>query len=154
MKTLSTLTVCLLLIMPKLSGQEAALKPYKLKSGIIEYKYSGDKTGIATLYFDDYGMKSAMYSDLVTRGESSKTWVVSSGDIQYMWDLSKPGKGMKMQNPLTAWFKEASKGDVESFTESAYVSKQEATSVKTNIPVDAKYFVIPKNITFSEMPVF
>ena len=116
-----------------------------------------------------------------------------------MWDVSKPGKGMKMQNPLTAWFKEASKGDVESFTEStyekmglvksgtgmflgkecnlfkgdmgkvltwngmlmtmdfkmgAYVSKQEATSVKTNVPVDAKYFVIPKNITFSEMPVF
>ena len=40
------------------------------------------------------------------------------------------------------------------FKMGAYVSKQEATSVKTNVPVDAKYFSIPKNITFSEMPGF
>jgi hypothetical protein len=40
------------------------------------------------------------------------------------------------------------------FKMGAYVSKQEATSVKTDVPVDAKYFVIPKNITFSEMPGF
>jgi hypothetical protein len=35
-----------------------------------------------------------------------------------------------------------------------YVSKQEATSVKTNIPIDGKYFIIPKDITFTEMPSF
>jgi hypothetical protein len=40
------------------------------------------------------------------------------------------------------------------FKMGAYISKQEATSVKTNIPVDSKYFVIPKNTTFSEMPGF
>ncbi len=33
-------------------------------------------------------------------------------------------------------------------------NKQEATSIKTNIPVDQKYFAIPKNIKFSEMPMF
>lgn len=33
-------------------------------------------------------------------------------------------------------------------------SKQEVTSIKVNVPVDAKYFEIPKNIKFSEMPVF
>jgi hypothetical protein len=199
MKTLAILTICLLLILPKLSGQDPTLKPYKLKSGIIEYKYSGDKTGTATLYFDDYGVKSAMYSELVTRGEPSKTWMVSIGELQYMWDLSKPGKGMKMKNQTAELTAEAAKDGLDSFTEAtyakmgmvksgteiflgkectlfksdmgkvltwsgmlmlmdfkmgSYVSKQEAISVKTNIPVDGKYFIIPKEITFSEMPAF
>jgi hypothetical protein len=34
------------------------------------------------------------------------------------------------------------------------VSRQEATSVKTHIPVDAKYFRIPGNVTFNEIPGF
>jgi hypothetical protein len=33
-------------------------------------------------------------------------------------------------------------------------SRQEATSIKVNIPVDEKYFEIPKNIKFSDMPMF
>ena len=33
-------------------------------------------------------------------------------------------------------------------------SRQEATSVKINVPVEAKYFEVPKNIKFSEMPGF
>jgi hypothetical protein len=40
------------------------------------------------------------------------------------------------------------------FKMGAFVSKQEATSIKTDMPVDAKYFVIPKTVTFSEMPGF
>ncbi|NLA49617.1 MAG: hypothetical protein GX876_09165 [Bacteroidales bacterium] len=32
-------------------------------------------------------------------------------------------------------------------------SHQEATKIQTNVPVDAKYFVIPKNIEFSDMPI-
>jgi len=32
-------------------------------------------------------------------------------------------------------------------------SHQEVTKIQTNVPVDAKYFVIPKNIKFSEMPM-
>jgi hypothetical protein len=33
-------------------------------------------------------------------------------------------------------------------------SRQEVTSIKVNVPVDEKYFEIPKNIKFSEMPIF
>ena len=33
-------------------------------------------------------------------------------------------------------------------------SHQEATKIQTNVPVDAKYFVVPKNTEFSEMPMF
>jgi hypothetical protein len=199
MKKTNFLAIGLIILLPKLSAQEADLKPYGIKSGIIEYTYSGDKTGTGTLYFDDYGMKSAMYMETITEGEESKGWVVAFGDDQYMWDPDQPDNGMKMRNPLLSWINEASNGDYESFTEEAYkkmgmvksgkeaflgkectvlkgdmgkvliwngimmlmdfkmgayVSKQEATSLKTNVPVDAKYFSIPKNITFSEMPGF
>ena len=40
------------------------------------------------------------------------------------------------------------------FKMGGYSSGQKAASVKTNVHVDAKYFVIPANITFSEMPGF
>ena len=33
-------------------------------------------------------------------------------------------------------------------------SRQEVTSIKINVPVDNKYFEIPKNIKFNEMPGF
>jgi hypothetical protein len=33
-------------------------------------------------------------------------------------------------------------------------SQQEVTKIQTNVPVDAKYFIIPGNIKFSEMPGF
>jgi hypothetical protein len=199
MKKLIVLAVSLVYMLTAAQAQEQILKPYGIKSGIIEYTYSGDKTGTGTLYFDDYGMKSAMYIETVTEGEESKGWVVSHADYQYMWDPDQPADGMKMRNPLLTWITESSKDTLESYTEEmytkmgmvksgketllgkectvikgdmgkvliwngimmlmdfkmgAYVSKQEATSVKTNVSVDAKYFSIPKNITFSEMPGF
>jgi len=199
MKKLVVLFASLILFMPRAESQEATLKPYGSKSGIIEYIYSGDKTGTGTLYFDDYGMKSAMYMKTVSDGKESKSWVLTSGNYQYMWDPDQPEEGMKMKNPLISWIQEASNGDIESFTEQTYlkmgmvksgtelclgkeckvikgkpgkvliwngitmlsdfrmgtyVSHQEATSVKTNVPVDAKYFILPKNIVFSEMPEF
>lgn len=198
MEKVIILTVSLFIMLPKLAGQEATLKPYGLKSGIIEYSYSGDKVGKGTLYFDDYGMKSAMYTDAVENGEKRKGWIVSFGDYQYMWDPEHSDEGFKLKNPIIAWLAESSKGDIESFTESIYSqmgfskapdenflgkpckvmkgnmgkvliwngilmlldmkvmgkgSHQEATKIQTNVPVDAKYFVIPKNIKFSEMPM-
>jgi hypothetical protein len=193
------LAALLLLDNTPVKSQEVTLKPYGIKSGIIEYSYSGDKVGKGTLYFDDYGLKSAMYTDAVEHGEKTKGWVVTSGDYQYMWDPERSTEGMKLKNPIIDWIASASQGDIESFTESIYekmgmtkngtetlegkeckmfqgkmgkvliwdgllmlldikmgpyVSHQEATSIKTNIPVETKYFIIPKNIKFSEMPGF
>lgn len=197
MKNLFVLTLSLFFILTKLAGQETTLKPYGLKSGIIEYSYSGDKVGKGTLYFDDYGMKSAMYTDAVEDGEKRKGWVVTYGDYQYLWDPDHSDEGLKLKNPIITWIAESSKGDIESFTESMYSkmgfskapdetflgkpcivmkgnmgkvltwngilmlldmkimgigSHQEVTKILTNIPVDAKYFVLPKDIKFSEMP--
>jgi len=199
MKKSIVTVVILVYALTAAQAQEQILKPYGIKSAIIEYTYSGDKTGTGTLYFDDYGMKSAMYMETITEGEESKGWVVAFGDYQYMWDPDQPDDGMKMKNPLLSWINEASNGDYESFTEEAYKkmgmvksgketllgkecdvikgdmgkvlvwkgimmmmelnmggysSGQIATSVRSNVPVDAKYFVIPANITFSEMPGF
>ena len=197
MKKLIVLTTSFILILPKLAGQETILKPYGLKSGIIEYSYSGDKVGKGTLYFEDYGMKSAMLTDAVEEGEKQKGWVISFGDYQYMWDPDKPAEGLKLKNPILTWISESSKEEIESFTESMYSklgfenapaevflgknckvmkgkmgkvliwngilmmldmktmgisSHQEATKIQTNVPVEAKYFVLPKNCEFSEMP--
>lgn len=198
MKKNATLIVCLLIILPNLSGQDVTLKPYGIKSGIIEYSYSGDRVGKGTLYFDDYGMKSAMFTDAVQDGEKQKGWVVSFGDYQYMWDPDDLKEGMKLKNPIITWIAESSKGDVESYSESMYAkmgfkrapdetflgkpckamkgdmgkiltwngilmlldmkvmgtgSHQEVTKIETNVPVDSKYFVLPKNIEFSELPM-
>ncbi len=199
MKALTILMVSIIMILTELPVQEVTLKPYGLKSGIIEYIYSGNKVGKGTLYFDDYGLKTAIYMDAIENGEKRKGWVVTFGDYQYIWDAERSSEGMKLENPIIAWLATASKGDIESFAESmyakmgmeksgtemligkeckvmkgnmgkvltwngilmlldmkigSYLSHQEATSIKTNVPVDAKYFIIPKNIKFSEMPIF
>jgi hypothetical protein len=183
----------------QVNSQEASLKPYGIKSGIIEYSYSGDKVGKGTLYFDDYGLKSSMYTDAVESGEKRKGWVVTSGDFQYMWDPERSSEGMKLKNPLIDWINSAAEGDIESFAESMYAkmgmkesgsekllgkeckvfkgktgkalvwngilmlldmkmmghnSHQEAIDIKINLPVESKYFIIPKDIKFSEMPMF
>ena len=174
-------------------------KPLGVKSGIIEYTYAGDKTGKSTQYFDDYGMKSAVYVETVSQGEESKGWAVTIGEDQYMWDQSNSGQGMKTKNPMIKMLAESSGKDMLSYMAGMYeqmgliksgtetfqgkectvfkgdmgkvliwkgimmkmemnlgtmVSRQEVSSIKTNIPVDGKYFRIPDNITFSEIPGF
>lgn len=181
------------------NAQEATLKPYGLKSGIIEYSYSGSKVGKGILYFDDYGMKSAMYTDALEGGEQRRGWVVSFAEYQYMWDTDVSKDGMKLKNPFIEWAAKSSGGDLDSFTESLYekmgmvksgkevmlgkecivykgkrgkvliwdgilmlldmrmlgiTTHQEAISVQTNIPVEGKYFIIPKDIRFVEMQGF
>jgi len=174
-------------------------KPFGVKSGIIEYTYSGDKTGKSTQYFDDYGLKNAVYTETVALGEENKGWVVSIGEDQYMWDPSRNDQGMKTRNPMLKSLVESSGKDILSYMASMYeqmgmtksgketflgkdcdvfrgplgevlvwkgimmkmemnmgtmVSRQEATSIKTNVSVDGKYFRIPENITFSEIQGF
>jgi len=198
MKRIFPIIIIYLLPIISLTGQKLTLKPYGLKSGIIEYSYSGDKVGKGILYFDDFGMKSAMFTDAVEDGEKRKGWVVTFGDYQYLWDPDRSSEGFKLKNPIITWLAESSKGDIDSYTESMYLqmgftkapdeiflgkpckamkgdmgkvltwngilmlmdmklmgtgSHQEVTKIQTNVRVDAKYFVIPRNIKFSEMPI-
>ena len=100
MKKIIFLSVCLFFILTSISFQETSLKPYGIKSGIIEYSYSGNKVGKGTLYFDEYGLKTATLTDAVEGGEKKKTWIVTSGDYQYLWNPSNPNEGMKLENPV------------------------------------------------------
>ncbi len=183
----------------KIIPQEVSLKPYGIKSGIIEYKYSGSQVGVGTMYFDEYGYKSAMKMDTKTNDKPNKGWVISFKEYQYMFDPAQPDKGLKMKNPMIESLLKMEKQDYDRVAEDLYSqmgmklagtekfldkdcivfkgdmgkvltwngilmlmdmnysgvkTKQEVTSIKINIPVDEKYFEIPKNIKFSEMPGF
>jgi hypothetical protein len=96
---------------------EPGLKYYGIRSGIIEYKHSGQRTGTSILYFDKFGHRSAMYSDMIINGQPDKTWAISLDDIQYVYKVGSK-QGMKMKNPLTE--KLATAKDLEKFTEEIY----------------------------------
>ena len=177
---------------------ESKGKPLGVRSGIIEYSYSGDKTGKSIQYFDDYGVKSAVYAEIIQQGEESKSWALTLGEDQYMWDLNS-SQGTKTKNPLVKQTMELSGGDILEYMAGMYeqmgmtkcgtemfqdrectvfkgdmgkvliwkglmmmmemkmgemVSRQEVTSIKTNIKVDGKYFCIPDEINFNEIPGF
>lgn len=179
------------------NAQKTSLKPYKIKSGIIEYKYSGIRSGKSILYFDDYGLKSAMKNEIKSEYKNDNSWVISLKEEQYIFDPAKPDEGIKMKNPLLEGFFEMQQSDFDKFVEEFYSkmgfkktgtekylgkdcivyrgelgkvliwdgimlfmesdfggmkSRQEATSIKINVPVDQKYFIIPKNIKFKEAP--
>ena len=194
--------ICLLfvlLIVNQLNAQEVSLKPYGIESGIIEYKYSGSQVGTGTMYFDEYGYRSAMKMDAKMNDQPQKGWVVSFKEYQYIFDPAKPDEGLKMKNPIIESMLKMDKPDFDKVAEDLYSkmgmkragtekfmdkdcivfkgdngkiltwngilmlmdmtysgikTKQEVTSIKINVPVDAKYFEIPKNIKFSEMPGF
>ena len=180
-------------------AQAVSLKPYGIKSGIIEYKYTGSEVGKGIMYFDDYGSKTSMNLDTKRGDEINKGWVISHKEYQYIFDPNKPNEGLKMKNPMIESLMKMDKQDYDKVAEDLYKqmgmkksanekfldkdcvcfkgdmgkvltwngilmlmdmnyggmkTRQEVTSIKTNVPVDAKYFEIPKNIKFSEMPGF
>lgn len=110
MKPLHLIVSISLLFGVPAAAQEATPKPFSFRSAIVEYKYSGDKTGKSIQYIDDHGMKNAMYSEITQDGETARSWVVSYGNYQYMWDPDQPDKGMKMKNPSSPGSRKHPKG--------------------------------------------
>lgn len=205
MKNLSKFFVAILFLLftfiigTQLQAQEVSLKPYGIKSGIIEYKYSGSEEGKGIMYFDEFGYKSAMKKDTKSGDRISKGWVISHKEYQYIFDPSKPDEGLKMKNPVIETLIKMDKPDYDKVAEDLYSemglkrsanekfldkdcicfkgdvgkvltwngilmlmdvnfggikSRQEVISIKINVPVEAKFFEIPKDIKFSEMPEF
>ncbi len=96
---------------------EGGLKLYGIKSGIIEYKHSGSRTGTSILYFDKYGYRSATYSDLVMNNQVDKGWGISFDETQYMYKEGSK-QGTKMKNPMIESLKKVN--DMEKFIEETY----------------------------------
>ena len=131
----------LFIILGIVSDQKKDFKPFSIKSGLIEYSYSGNKVGRGTLYFDDYGMKSALLTDAIEGGVKRTIWTVTSGNYQYLWNPSNPNKGMKLENPIINWIQSNSNGDIETFTESIY-NKMGLEKIGTEIFLDKMCVVL------------
>ena len=79
------------------------IKRNKVKSGIIENKISGMNKGSETIYFDDWGMLEAKYTQTVISmmgfKQKSNTLTLLDGEWTYNIDLDKK-TGTKMKTPL------------------------------------------------------
>ncbi len=93
------------------------LKLYGVKSGIIEYKHSGSRTGTSIIYFDKYGHRSAAYSDLMMNNHPEKGWTISFDEMQYMFQEGNT-QGTKMKNPMIEGLLKVQ--DLEKLTEELY----------------------------------
>ncbi|HJX71792.1 MAG TPA: hypothetical protein VJ346_07565 [Bacteroidales bacterium] len=102
-KTFFILIVCCVSCLTTFA-QTGKFKQYALKSGIIEYKHSGDENGTETVYFDEYGYKVASYRNTVRHGEENKGWVITHGETQYLFDPEESSEGWKMKNPIIQYF--------------------------------------------------
>jgi hypothetical protein len=96
---------------------EVGLKLYGIKSGIIEYKHSGAKTGTSILYFDRYGHRTASYSDLMMNGQPDKGWIISFDEMQYMYREGNK-QGTKLKNPMIEALNKVQ--DIDKLTEDLY----------------------------------
>ncbi len=97
--------------------EDAGFKLYGIKSGIIEYKFSGSRTGTSTMYFDRYGKRSATYSNLTMNKENGKSWTLNLDNMQYFWKEGST-QGMKMKNQMLDELIKIN--DIEKFAEETY----------------------------------
>jgi hypothetical protein len=95
-------------------------KKYKNKSGMIEYKMSGNSEGKSVTYWDDYGYKEVMISQTKTKvwgmtNEENKT-VLTIGAEVYEWKADDD-KIFKSENPIAEIWEEKNydEKDVEEF---------------------------------------
>jgi len=83
-----SLMICLIFV----SNSEALNKKrYKIKSGIVEYKLTGNNQGTDILYFDNFGQQEARYSDTTSSfmgfKHSTKSVYYVDGENTYSYDL-------------------------------------------------------------------
>ncbi len=112
---LSHLTVVLILL-SVLCAQENNIKVYTVKSGIIEYKYSGSMSGTETVYFDNYGQKETKYQNIEvsimgTKQKMNKTIYSTLESIITVDNNTKTG--MKIPNPINSVLPKDKKQEVK-----------------------------------------
>jgi len=97
-------------------AQTHDFKRYSIKSAIVEYKLSGNQTGTAITYFDNYGMEEATYElsvfDLFGERQETETVNYLQGYWQYNLDL-KTNTGTKTKNTILESLVESSDGNLE-----------------------------------------
>lgn len=81
----------------------AGVKRYQIKSGVVEYTLSGTRKGTETIYFDNWGMREAKYTqaEMSMMGFTQKqnTLTLLDGETTYNIDLDTK-TGTKMETPI------------------------------------------------------
>ncbi len=110
------------------SGYEA-FKRYHVKSGVVEYRLEGMRTGTETLYWDDWGVKEARYTEVTVNlmgvSQDVKEKLIATPDVVYTIDQTT-NSAVKTKNPGVGFFKDLNEDEM------AQMSKQllEATGGK------------------------
>ena len=116
----------------KKGGRTNFDKRYAIKYGIIQYNLSGSQKGTKTLYFDNWGLKQAEYtnSEISVAGFSKKTNLLNliDGDYSYTIDLDK-NTGTKIKNPILKELRELE--EQQSFNEFGEQLLLKSGAVKT-----------------------
>jgi hypothetical protein len=99
-----TLSSSLLLVINTASSQSlAGVKRYQIKSGIVQYTLSGARKGTETVYFENWGMREAKYTqaEMSMMGITQKqnTLTLLDGETTYNIDLDTK-TGTKMETPM------------------------------------------------------
>lgn len=85
------------------TGKTDFTKRYGIKSAIVEYTITGSQSGTKTLYFDNWGMRQAEYTNSVLEiGKFSKSINIVNivkDDANYIIDLQR-NTGTKTKNPV------------------------------------------------------
>ncbi|MCL6494133.1 MAG: hypothetical protein K6T54_05055 [Ignavibacterium sp.] len=85
------------------TGKTDFTKRYGIKSAIVEYVITGSQSGTKTLYFDNWGMRQAEYTNSVLEiGNFSKRINILNivkDDANYIIDLERK-TGTKTKNPV------------------------------------------------------
>jgi hypothetical protein len=94
-----------------LNAQVKDYKRYGKESGIIEYEVSGSQNGIETIYFENYGMKEAKYTDVTIDmfGMKQKNEQVVYLDGYWQFSVNPKDKsGSKTENTMLKQMVESS----------------------------------------------
>jgi hypothetical protein len=97
---------------------DAGYKRYHIESGLVEYELSGARKGSETLYFDQWGMREAKYTnaELTLMGISQKENKLGLMDGEWIYAIDLDRKtGTKRKNPLLKDI--AEKSGTKDFTE-------------------------------------
>lgn len=92
---------CFIVVAALQAGDE--LRLYKVKSGIVEYQVNGAQSGSETLYFDNWGMNAATFTNttisMMGFTQTTNSLKLLDGEWTYNIDLDKK-TGTKIETPL------------------------------------------------------
>ena len=98
---------------------QQAIKPYKFKTAIVEYTYSGNTTGSQTLYIDEHGWNQCEVTNTVMKSFGQKNVTdevkLTLGLEIYQWT---PGQstGTQMHNSMLEELMKAPDFDIKDFS--------------------------------------